>query len=169
MKDGDTYREGDNATLFVSKWDVTDENNRMTYDESLECYIKVYENVAKGEYHFKIAENKSWDVSFGHDGGNCYLKVEEDGSRVVITLKDGNVTCAATKVVKPEEKPTETPNETPETNPDNTPDKTPENTPDNTPEQKPEDKTDGPAVKLNFFQRIFLAIKTFFRRLFGIK
>ena len=115
----------------------------MLYDAEAGCYIKIYENVAKGEYHFKIAENKSWDISYGHDGGNCYLNVEDDGSTVVITFKDGNVTCAA-------DTPASSDKET-----DNIPDKTPD-----------EDHVE-PAVKLNFFQRIWLAITTFFKRLFG--
>ena len=156
MKADGSYREGDNSTLFVSAWDVTDENNRMTYDQSLECYVKVYENVAKGEYHFKVVENKSWDISYGWDGGNCYINVEEDGSRVVITFKGGSITCAADRPMRPD-------------SPDEQPDTTPDSTPDSTPDEAPDDSTKEPAVKLNFFQRIWLAIKTFFKRLFGGK
>lgn len=148
MKDGETYREGDNSTLFGSKWDVTDENNRMEYVPEDGCYVKVYENVARGEYHFKVAENKSWDISYGQDGGNCYLNVEADGSTVIITFKDGNVTSASALPQKPVETPDDTTDEMPEDD---------------------EESTESPAVKLNFFQRIWLAIKTFFRRLFGIK
>ncbi len=153
MKDGDIYREGDNSTLFVSKWDETDENNKMLYDAESECYLKIYENVAKGEYHFKIAENKSWDVSYGHDGGNCYLNVEEDGSMVVISFKDGSITCAA-KVIQ-------APNDSEQTEDPGAPD-TPES-PDGT------DDGNEPEVKLNFFQRIWRAIVNFFKTLFGGK
>lgn len=152
MKDGDVYREGDNATLFVSKWDETDENNRMTYDEESGCYIKMYHNVAKGEYHFKIVENKSWDISYGHDGGNCYLNVEEDGSTVLISFKDGKITSAAMVIQTPEEKPenNEQPGDT----------ALPEN---------PDGPDDTVEPKLNFFQRIWRAIVEFFEKLFGGK
>ena len=167
-KNGDVYAEGDNTTIFGSKWDVTDENNRMEYDPQAGCYVMIYENVAKGEYAFKIAENKSWDVSYGWDGGNCYIKVEESGSTVVITLKDGNITCAADLPLVPE-KPEDKPN-------DNT-DKTPENDADKAPDENHGDKSDDttignenpPVERLNFFQRIWLAITNFFKKLFGTK
>ena len=135
------YMDGDNSTLFVSKWDVADENNRMFFEEESGCYVKIYENVAAGEYHFKIAENKSWDVSYGKDGGNCYLNVEEDGSTVVITFKDGSITSAS-RVVNTSQEPSE---------------------PDLP------DLSDDPEDNLNFFQRIWKAIVNFFARLFGGK
>lgn len=138
-KDGE-YRQGDNSTLFVSEWDVSDENNRMFYDEESGCYLKIYENVAKGEYHFKVAENKSWDISYGKDGENCYLNVEQDGSTVVITFKDGNITCAAGVV----------------------------NTPD-APQISDEPIDEEPEEKLNFLQKIWQAILNFFKNLFGGK
>ena len=141
-KNGETYAQGDNTTLFGSKWDVSDENNKMEYDPNLGCYVKVYENVAKGEYAFKVAENKSWDVSYGDNGGNFHLIVEEDGSTVVITFKDGKVTYASSRSVAPDENP----------------------------EEKPEDPTidkNPPVQRLNFFQKIWLAITNFFKRLFG--
>ncbi len=144
------YAKGDNSTLFVSKWDVADENNRMFYDPESECYLKIYENVAAGEYHFKIVEDKSWDnASYGHDGGNCYLKVEEDGSTVVITFKNGSITCAAGVVQQPD-----APN-----NP---------STPDSD-DSTDSDNNEEPEVKLNFFQRIWQAIVNFFKNLFGGK
>ena len=136
------YMDGDNSTLFVTKWDVADENNRMFYDEESGCYLKIYENVAAGEYHFKVVEDKSWDNgSYGHDGGNCHLKVEDDGSTVVITFKDGKITCASGRV-----------------NASNTPDnsETPNDSESNEPEQK-----------LNFFQKIWQAIVNFFMNFFG--
>lgn len=139
------YRNGDNATLFVSKWDVADENNRMLYDEEAECYIKIYENVAAGEYHFKVAENKSWDVSYGDGEGNVYLLVEDDGSTVVITFNKGTIKCAAGLVHSPDDN----------VNQDNS-------------DNDDSDKNETPE-KLNFFQKIWLAIKNFFLKLFGGK
>ena len=155
MKDGDTYREGDNSTLFGSKWDETDENNRMTFDEESGCYIKIYENVAKGEYHFKVTENKSWDIAYGNNGGNCYLKVEEDGSTVVISFKDGSITSAA-MVIK-----------TPEKNPEN--DEQPDSSDETDLPEVPDGSDDTVEQQLNLFQRIWRAIVMFFRNLFGGK
>ena len=141
------YADGDNSTIFVSEWDVTDESNRMKYDNESGCYVKIYENVAKGEYHFKVAENKSWDISYGQDGGNCYLRVEEDGSTVVITLKDGSVTCSAKVINAPEQNPDE----------------------NGQPDSSDDSEHNEPEAKLNFFQRIWRAIVSFFRNLFGKK
>ncbi len=143
------YRNGDNSTLFVSAWDVADESNRMFYDAEAECFIKVYENVAAGEYHFKVAENKSWDVSYGDGEGNVYLLVEEDGSTVVITFNKGTIKCAA-GVVQSADK-----NETPDNSGTNN-------------DSNNSDKNEAPE-KLNFFQKIWLAIKNFFFNLFGGK
>ena len=157
-KDGE-YMKGDNATLFVSKWDVEDENNRMVYDEEAGCFIKVYENVAAGEYHFKIAENKSWDVSYGDGEGNVYLLVEEDGSTVIITFNKGTIKCAA-GVVESADK-----NETP----DNSDTDNDSNVSDEDNSDKDNSNKNEAPQKLNFFQKIWLAIKNFFSKLFGGK
>ena len=144
MKDGGSYREGDNGTLFVSEWDISDENNRLFYDEASGCYLKMYENVAAGEYHFKVVENRSWDISYGNNGENCYLKVDEDGSTVIISFKDGRVTSAAMVIDSTDE------------------------VPDN--DGQP-DSSDGNSEvdELNFFEKIWRAIVDFFKALFGIK
>ena len=153
FKDGENYAEGDNTTLFGSKWDVTDENNRMEYDPESGCYIKIYENVAKGEYEFKIAVNKSWDESYGDSNntknGNFHLVVEESGSTVLITLKDGKVTFACSVPMQP--------------------DSNPENDANTDIPGTSDDDTNEPEVKLNFFQRIWRAIANFFARIFGKK
>ena len=145
FKDGENYAEGDNTTLFGSKWDVTDENNRMEYDSESGCYVKIYKNVSKGEYEFKVAVDKSWDVSYGdNEGKNLHLVVEESGSTVLITLKDGKVTFACSLPMQPD------------SNPENNSGAT-------------DDSTNEPEVKLNFFQRIWLAIRNFFAKIFGKK
>ena len=167
FKDGDNYADGDNTTLFGSKWDVTDENNRMEYDSESGCYVKIYKNVSKGEYEFKVAVDKSWDVSYGdNDGKNLHLVVEESGSTVLITLKDGKVTFACSVPLVPENKPDVTPDN--EENTENT--QNPDST--NQPTEKPgasDDSTNEPEVKLYFFQRIWLAIRNFFAKIFGKK
>lgn len=141
MKADGEYRDGDNSTLFVSSWDTTDENNRMHYDENAGCFVKTYKNVAKGEYHFKVTEDWTWDISYGQDGGNCYVKVEENGSTVTITFKEGNVSVAA---LKPSPAPSYPNN-------DNTTDDT-----------EAGDSSDNEPEQLGFFEMIFKAIGDFF-------
>lgn len=178
MKNGEVYAEGDNSTLFVSKWDVADENNRMFYDSESGCYVKIYTGVAAGEYHFKIAEGKSWDVSYGKDGGNAYLKVEEDGSTVVIAFKDGNITTSSAVIPDPGEpeddtdKPSDTPDNPEKPGNSEKPDD-PGETPDDTPDKPDSPNTPDDSInennppKLNFFQKIWRAIANFFKRIFG--
>lgn len=154
MKSNGAYAEGDNSTFFGSEWDVSDEYNMMEYDTESECFVKIYEGVAKGEYHFKVAEDMSWDVSYGHDGGNCYVKVEENNSIVVITLKDGNVTVATMAgsfdgVEDDNSQKPDAPTDSDKTDTDN--------------------ENNQPEEELNFFQKIWKAIVDFFKRLFGIK
>lgn len=135
--------EGNNDTLFISEWDVSDENNRMEYDAEADCFIKIYKNVAAGEYHFKIAEDMSWNVSYGHEGQNCYIKVDEDGSIVSIAFKDGSVTVATAKPATPGT-PVAPDVDNPAVDNDGS---------DNQPEEE----------NLNFFQMIFKAIGDFFK------
>lgn len=162
-KDGE-YMKGDNSTLFVSKWDVADENNRMFYDENLECFVKVYEGVAAGEYEFKIAVDKSWDnKSYGDNDKNVYLLVEEDGSTVVITFKNGTIKCASAVVADSDN--VETPDNSDSSDNIDNSDTTNDS---NNSDKDNSDKNEEP-VKLNFFQKIWLAIKNFFANLFGGK
>lgn len=153
MKAGDYYAEGDNSTLFGSEWDVSDENNKLTYDPDAGLFVKIYKNVAAGEYHFKVAQDMSWDISYGLDGGNCYLYVPEDGCTVTITFMDGEVSCAAAMPTDPDKT-------------DKDEDGVKPGSPDNS-DDKSDDATSEPEVKLNFFQKIWRAILNFFRNLFG--
>ena len=153
---GDVMRDENGAyveglNFFGSVWDITDENNMLVYDEALGCYVKVFENVFMGEYHFKVAENKSWDVSYGENGGqnNCYFKVEEDLSTVTITFKNGVPAVTVTGPADPDPTPDPDPNPDPDLTPD------PDPTPDENPDEQPE-------AELNFFQKILKAITDFF-------
>ena len=160
MKKDDVYRDGDNSTLFVTEWSTSDENNRMFYDEDAECFIKIYENVAAGEYEFKITVDKDWKGSYGDGKDNVYLLVEENGSTVVITFKDGTIKCAA-GVVQSSDKGENPDNSENLDNSDTTNDS-------NNSDKDNSDKNEEP-IKLNFFQKIWLAIKNFFANLFGGK
>lgn len=153
MKKDGYYAQGDNSTFFGTEWDVSDEYNRMEYDSESGCFVKIYEGVAAGEYHFKVAEDMSWDVSYGHDGGNCYVNVEEDGSTVVITFKEGSVTVATAPGYSVDDD-------------DNQQKPGSPSEPDNS---EGEENNDQPEEKLNFFQKIWKAIVDFFKKLFGIK
>lgn len=158
MKADGAYRDGDNSTLFVSEWDIEDENNRMEYDPDAELYVKIYKNVAAGEYHFKVVENKSWDTSYGQDGENCYLKVDKDGSTVTITFQDGKISVASALPTAPGHSDKDEENKAPDNS------ESPDNENDGS-QNKPQEQEE----KLNFFQKIWRAIVNFFKNLFGGK
>ena len=165
MKADGEYRQGDNETLFVSKWDIEDENNRMQYDPDAEVYFKIYKNVAAGEYHFKIVQDKSWDTSYGDGDGNCYIKVDQDGSTVIITFANGKISVASDLPKVPDNN-----NSNNNSNTDNDDDKAPSNPgSNNSGDKTDEGGSNEPQQKLNFFQKIWLAITNFFKKLFGKK
>ena len=88
MKDSsENYVEGTNF-FGGSIWIATDENNKLSYNPVTGLFEKTYTGVLKGEYHFKVVLNKSWDTSYGYNGtvDNCYIKVDSDNSTVTITF-----------------------------------------------------------------------------------
>ncbi len=167
MMTNDVYASGTN--FFGSVWNGTDENNKLVYDEELGCYAKVYTDVAAGEYHFKVVEGDNW---IGDNGNNCYIKVDADGSTVTILFKDGVPSSTVEAPEIPDNGGNETPDDDGEETPDNggneTPDddgnETPDNGGDETPDETPDEE---PAEELNFFQKIWRAIVTFFKSIFG--
>ena len=169
---GDVMMDADGAyvagvNFLGTSWDVTNENNLLAYDEELGCYVKVYENVSIGEYHFKIAENMAWTVSYGENGGqdNCYVSVKEEGSTVTIMFKDGIPSAEVTAPEAPiDPDPTPNPDPTPDTDPTPDPDHTPdpEQPGDDTPEQPEE-----PVEELTLVQKILKAITDFFKNIGG--
>ena len=165
MKADGEYRDGDNSTLFVSKWDIEDENNRMEYDPDAEVYFKIYKNVAAGEYHFKIVENKSWDTSYGDGEANCYIKVDADGSTVTITFANGKISVASDLPKTPD---VNNDKDNDDTDSDKNESQSDPNSGSNS-EGKAEQGENEPEQKLNFFQRIWRAISNFFKKLFGKK
>lgn len=56
-------------------------------------YTAVFENIAAGEYKFKVRVNHDWSESYGNgdDGdGNTVINVENDGSTVTVTFNPEN-------------------------------------------------------------------------------
>ena len=56
-------------------------------------YTAVFENIAAGEYKFKVRVNHDWSESYGNgdDGdGNTVINVENDGSTVTVTFNPDN-------------------------------------------------------------------------------
>ena len=51
--------------LTGNNWDQTSSDNDMT--KSGTTYTKVFSNKSAGNYEFKIAQNRSWDTSWGYD------------------------------------------------------------------------------------------------------
>ena len=176
MQVDSVYVEGIN--FLGTNWDVTNEANILLYDEILGCYIKAYENVYAGEYHFKVAENKSWDVSYGANGGqdNYYIKVDADGSTVTIMFKDGVPSATVEAPAAPEHTHNfvEGKCECGEFDPNYQPPhehkfengkcECGETDPNyQAPGQGGEDTPDEPQAELNFFQKIIKAVTDFFK------
>ena len=81
--------------LCGTEWKADTAANDMT-EVSSGKYQKVFENVAAGTYEYKITVNHSWDVSWGVNGGNASVKVDEAGSTVTITFVPATKAITAT-------------------------------------------------------------------------
>ena len=86
----DTYHVAGAEGLTGVNWDPAE--NQMTANGD-GTFTKVFENVAKGTYEFKIATNGAWDngeynlegdASSG--GSNATVTVDADGSTVTVTF-----------------------------------------------------------------------------------
>ena len=86
----DTYHVAGDIGLTGVAWDPAE--NQMT-DNDDGTFTKVFENVAKGTYEFKIVTNGAWDngeynlegdASSG--GANAEVTVDADGSTVTVTF-----------------------------------------------------------------------------------
>ena len=86
-------------------WDPSDTANQMTFNADKGIYEKVYENVAAGEYAFKVTTGGAWDngdfnlegdAMYG--GANAVATVTVDGSTVIIGF-DG--TKALLDIIEP--------------------------------------------------------------------
>ena len=91
--------------LCGSNWDLKDSDNGMTKNAS-GVYEKTFNNVAAGNYKFKIARDHSWDVAYGDpsnssDNNNVKVTVETAGSTVVISLDPTNRNKVSAKVTAP--------------------------------------------------------------------
>lgn len=114
-----TYTVAGTPGLCGLSWDVTDANNDMTeIDDGV--FQKVYTNVNAGAIEFKVAEDYSWNNSFGPEGNepgspNCVDEVLFDGATVTITFdtKEGVVMWMIDYPEDPTEEPTDAPTELP--------------------------------------------------------
>ena len=166
MKDANDEYVSDGVNFFGTVWDVTDENNLLVYDEATGAYVKVYTNVSAGEYHFKVAVNKTWTVSYGEGGGadNCYINVTENGSTVTIILKDNIPTATVTAPEAPVNPDPEQPvNPDPE-QPVNPDPEQPVNPDPEQPENPDPEQPEAPEEpeELSFVEKIIKAITDFF-------
>ena len=97
-----TFTVAGEAGLCGSAWDVAATANDMTKNaEGL--YEKVFTDVAKGTYKFKVAANHAWDNSWGDastSDGNAVVSVAEAGSTVTI-LFNAATKAITTKVTVP--------------------------------------------------------------------
>lgn len=67
---------------LVGNWDTDTDMEKG--DDGL--YKAVFENVAKGNYKFKVRVDKDWSVSY--PGSDYVLTVEEDNSTIIITFDE---------------------------------------------------------------------------------
>ena len=72
-----------------TEWDVANTANDMTYADGV--WTKVYENVKKGSYEFKVVRDHDSDWAVAYPGQNKSFTVAEDGSIVVITFNGSAV------------------------------------------------------------------------------
>ena len=117
----DTYHVAGAEGLCGVNWDPSGNQMEKQADGT---YAKEFKDIKAGDYEFKIATNGAWDngeynlegdASSG--GANAKVKVEKDGSTVLVTF-DG--TKAAVKVTAPAadtpaDKPADKPADTPAT------------------------------------------------------
>lgn len=78
LAEGETkYVIAGEGSIFGSKWDPADENNRMTKNGDL--YEKTYTNAPAGDYAFKVTDG-TWTNSWGNNGGNYTFRLETAGT-----------------------------------------------------------------------------------------
>ena len=75
---------------IVGNWDTDTEMTKG--DDGL--YKAVFEDVAKGEYKFKVRVDKDWSISY--PGQDYALTVEQDGSTVTVTFNEDTKEVIAT-------------------------------------------------------------------------
>ncbi|MBQ8495674.1 MAG: starch-binding protein, partial [Clostridia bacterium] len=90
-----TYIIAGASGLCGNEWDPSYDVNTMTDEDNDGVYEKVFTNVAAGSYEFKVTDG-SWSNSWGANGGNATVTVDEDGSTVTIRFD------AATKQITTE-------------------------------------------------------------------
>lgn len=72
------------AGLCGSAWDVSNTANDLTWKEG-EMYHKIYNNVKKGSYQFKVVKDRNMGNAWGNsDGSNIRLDILQDGATVEI-------------------------------------------------------------------------------------
>ena len=164
---GGVPNSGTDAGFLGTAWDINSADNTLVKGED-GTYTKVYEDVAAGDYEFKIVEDHSWTVNFGadgvQDGANIPVKVEVDGSTVTISFKDGIPSVTVTAPETPDEPTTpEDPKpEDPKPEDPKPEDPKPE---DPKPEDPKPEQPEQPEEELNFFDKIWKAITDFFAQI----
>ena len=84
------------AELCGSGWNTADTANDMTYDEATGVYTKVFTNIAKGTYEYKVVLNHAWGAGEFPTSGNYSVTVDAAGSTVTITWNPATQTLEAT-------------------------------------------------------------------------
>ena len=82
----DTWTLVGAGTLFGTSWDLDNNDNNMTTTDGT-TFTLTKENVTleRGvNYEYKVAQNHSWDVSYGNGKDNKILTVDENGIYTVV-------------------------------------------------------------------------------------
>lgn len=88
---GGVKNSNTDAGFFGTRWNSSDQNNRMSQNAD-GSYYKKYTNVPAGNYEFKITNGSDWH---GPDGNNYQLELIESSNDVVITFGKGNYSVCA--------------------------------------------------------------------------
>ena len=155
LQDTAEHVEAKEATCYengnVEYW-VCYECEQVWADEALTQLTNI-KNVQKGMAHLEATHVEAVAPTCYENGNIEYWYCEACGQAWLDADCTLNTNLKA--VILPmieEEAPVETPDETPDEIPDETPDETPSE----------------PVVELNFFQKIWIAILNFFKKLFGL-
>ena len=70
------------STIFGTAWNVTNTANDLTYDATINAWVKTYSNVTAGKYQFKVVYNHAWTINFPTN--NYEFTVDADNTTVVI-------------------------------------------------------------------------------------
>ncbi len=80
-----------NGTGWATDYEMEETEKNSNIWVSKDVFVITEESISKGENEFKCRQGKSWDVSFGKDGGN-YIITEAGSYKIKLTFDGTNGT-----------------------------------------------------------------------------